>query len=95
MNNYIAPATIESAVTQDGGGAFVDTSIAQLLWTGISCVGSADKDTCRDWTSSASTDSGTGGGVATGWSYAGKDGSFGCDNTWLGNAIVFLQCAEQ
>jgi hypothetical protein len=66
-----------------------------MLWTGLSSVGTADKDTCRDWTSSASTDSATIGAVATGWSYAGRDGSFGCNNDWLGSNIVFLQCAEQ
>ncbi len=95
MNNGYAAATIEAAVTQDGGGNYVNTATAQELWTGLSYVGSSDKDTCRDWTSAASTDSGTAGGVATGWSYAGKDGSAGCNNNWLGSAIVFLQCAEQ
>ncbi len=93
--NTSPPSTIESAVTQDGGGNYVDTGVAQNLWTGLSSQGTPDKDTCRDWTTSASTDSGTIGGVATGWSYAGKDGSFGCDNNWLGSAIAFLQCAEQ
>ena len=95
MNTSNPPATIESAVTQDGGGNYVDTGVAQNLWTGLSSQGTPDKETCRDWTSAELTDSGTIGGVATGWSYAGKDGSFGCDNSWLGSAVVFLQCAEQ
>jgi hypothetical protein len=92
LNSYYAPATIESAVTQDGDGNFVNTGVAQLLWTGVSSQGTADKDTCRDWTSAASTDTGTGGGVATGWSAAGRDGNFACNNS---SAQIFLQCAEQ
>ncbi len=95
MNTSNPPATIESAVTQDGGGNYVDPGVAQMLWTGLSMQGTTDQDTCRDWTSAASTDSGSIGGVATGWAYAGKDGSFGCDNNWLGSAVAFLQCAEQ
>ncbi len=94
MNNT-APATIESAVTQDGGGNYVNPAVAQLLWTGLTYQGSASTDTCLDWTSALLTNTGTGGGVATGWSAAGKDGSFACNNNFNGAAIVFLQCAEQ
>jgi hypothetical protein len=95
MNTSTPPATIESAVTQDGGGNYVDPGVAQIVWTGLSEHGAPDTDTCRDWTSAEWTDSGTMGGVANGWTYAGNDGSFACDNNWLGSAVVFLQCAEQ
>jgi hypothetical protein len=87
------PVTIEGAVTQDGGGNYVDTSVAQLLWTGLPYFGSAGTAaTCRDWTSALSTDTGTGGCVAAGWFDVGKCGSFACDNAW---PDIFLQCAEQ
>jgi hypothetical protein len=92
MIDSLPPATIEGAVTQDGSGNYVDTSVAQLVWTGLPYLGSASTDTCQDWTSASSTDTGTGGCVATGWSDAGKCGSFACDNDSLD---IFLQCAEQ
>ena len=84
----VAPATIESAVTQHGDGSFADGS---YVWTGVARQGTGDKDTCRDWTSAAATDTGTIGGLATGWVCAGSCGNFAC-NSWTG---VFLQCAEQ
>ena len=93
MVDGIPPVTIEGAVTQDGGGNYVDTSVAQLLWTGLPYFGSVGTAaTCQDWTSALSTDTGTGGCVAVGWSDAGKCGSFACDNAW---PDIFLQCAEQ
>jgi hypothetical protein len=95
MNNGTAPASIESPVTQDGGGAYVDVGNVQGLWTGLTYNGTTDKDTCRDWTSSATSDSGTMGGPADGWEFAGKDGSFACNNSFGGRGIVYLQCAEQ
>jgi hypothetical protein len=71
MIDGIPPVTIEGAVTQDGGGNYVDTSVAQLLWTGLPYLGSASTAaTCQDWTSALSTDTGTGGCVAAGWNYA-------------------------
>jgi hypothetical protein len=87
LNTSTAPASIESGATQDGDGNFVNS----LTWTGISYQGTADKDTCRDWTSTASTDTGTGGYPSSGWSCAGKCGSFACGNP----AGLLLECAEQ
>jgi hypothetical protein len=78
------PLSIESTVTQNGSGVFVDPSIAQDVWTGI-------KDTCRDWTSSASTENGTVGAVAN-WLSAGNNGTFPCNNS---SSNYYLQCAEQ
>jgi hypothetical protein len=89
--NATAPISIESTVTQNGAGAYVDPNTAQDVWTGLSRAGSVDKDTCRDWVSNASTDSGTGGTVASGWVSSGKNGNFTCS----GELFMYLQCAEQ
>lgn len=89
----VPPATIEGAVTQDGGGKYVDTTIAQLVWTGLDYwTGAGDSATCRDWTSAQPADTGTGGCVAAGWEDAGKCGGFPCNND---PPVIFLQCAEQ
>jgi hypothetical protein len=92
MGSFLGPASIESPVSQDGAGNYVDEGVVQLLWTG---VGGAPANTCRDWTSGAAADSGSTGAVAAGWEYTGNDGSFACNNTFLGMPIVYLQCAEQ
>jgi hypothetical protein len=93
--NGKVPATIEATPTQDGGGTYVDTSVAQLVWTGVTRTGSAGQDTCNDWTSSTSASNGTAGSVASGWEAAGSDASWACNNSFGGTAIAFLQCAEQ
>jgi hypothetical protein len=95
MGTSLGPATLESPITQDGAGNYVNTGVAQFAWVGVKYVGTADKDTCRDWGSSASTDSGTIGGIADGWLDMGDDGSWGCNNNFNNMAIAFLQCVEQ
>jgi hypothetical protein len=92
LGTNIAPATIESAVTEDGGGNFVHT---QILWTGLSYPSTTGGETCRDWTSPSSTDLGSAGDLASAWVNAGSTGTHRCDMNVSGAPYVYLQCAEQ
>ena len=91
LTTYDVPATIESAVTQDGDGS--PTGPAREVWKGIAVQGSSDRDSCRDWTSMASTDTGTVAGVAMSWTpCVGNCAGRPC----AGFAFqIGLQCAEQ
>ena len=105
MNDNTGPATIEAAVTQDGGGNYVNPWIeitgqpgyvcSLVVWTGLAYPIPGNGDTCLDWTSSSSTDFATSGCIASGWSAAGKCGSDSCNNDWEGTACDYLECAEQ
>jgi hypothetical protein len=86
------PATIESVATQDGDGNFV--SSGTFIWSGLSSPGSAQDDTCHDWTLASS--SGSARTVFGGWQQAGQTGSYSCDmSAYGGGLFFFLQCAEQ
>jgi hypothetical protein len=95
MSAWIGPATIESSVAQDGSGSYVDQATMQLAWTGVNREGSADTDTCRDWTSGASTLSATAGCTGTGWYWSGSCAGRPCDYNTASSAVIGLYCAEQ
>ena len=105
MNDNTGPASIEAAVTQDGGGSYVSPWIEitgrpgyvcpMVVWTGLTYPIRGNGDTCLEWTSSSSTDYATSGCIAAGWSYAGTCSSDPCNNDWEGTACDYLECAEQ
>ena len=105
INDNTGPVTIEAAVTQDGGGSYVSPWIEitgrpgyvcpMVVWTGLAYPIWGNGNTCQEWTSSSSADSGTTGCIAAGWSYTGSCSSDPCNNDWQDTACDYLQCAEQ
>ena len=74
MGTFQGPATLESPITQDGGGTYVNTGTAQVVW-----VGRRDSKQLRELDLFGGVDSGTVGAVAAGWQYTGNDGDFACN----------------
>jgi len=90
LGAFQGPATLESPITQDGAGNYVNTGVAQFAW-----IGSPTQNNCVNWTSSSSSDVGAIGAIAVGWTYTGNDGTFACNNSFLNMPIAFLECVEQ
>ena len=85
LTNFNTPATLEGGIIQSGNGTYIAGMYPTIMgaWTGVST-------TCSDWTSTASTVTGTI-GAETGWGpFSGNNANWACN---MGN--LYLRCAEQ